>query len=348
MTLVVVGDMDRTVGVAAVASVVSGERVQFTSQALTGAISRAVEGCGLSGTAEIEPIDPDSVFEGDGFVVAMPQTEIARMLEQHREELAGKRVLLAPGGFAGALVFAERFRQWGLPVPEFSEAPGWIAGGVLNDTTVRLVIRKRRLQLAASTDELTASAVAYFGRYIPDLVASDLVSTSLSNVNSTIHPPLAILNATRIQNAEDWYYWDEGFSPAVERVMLAIDQERMDLVAHLHGTTESLLESALSSYSADGLRGETYFDAIKSFDAYRARSGPKSLESRFLTDDVRFGLAAYEALAKRFGVRHSTTAAVRVLAETLLGHELSPDAAAVEALAAYAIGRRAHRNDGAA
>lgn len=336
MSLIVVGHAERTMPVAAVASASAGERVLFTSHEDVGEIKVPVEGCGISGTAVLASIAPDAPLEGDCFVATGSTTALERLFTQRRDEFAGKPVLLAPGGFAGALMFAERFRQWGLAVPRFSEVPGWLAGGVLLDDQVQITIRKRSLDLAAASDADTAGALDLFGRFFPGLVGSDLVTTALANRNAMVHPPLAILNATRIENGEEFYYWDDGFSPAVERVMVAIDRERLALAEALHATGASLLESALDEYGSDGMRGDSFFEAVKSFPPYRRRQGPTELDGRFLVDDVPFGVAAYEQLAERVGVDHTALTAVRVLAEVILGRELRADAYAVEALAAYA------------
>ncbi|TRW45801.1 NAD/NADP octopine/nopaline dehydrogenase family protein [Georgenia yuyongxinii] len=339
MSLIIVGDVERTLPVAAVASVTSGEHVRFTSEEDLGELTVPVTGNGLSGTALIEAVAPGAPTDADSFVVAAPAMDLAGILTARPQQFAGKPVLLAPGGFAGALLCVERFRQLGVPLPQFSEVPGWMFGGRLADGFVQMFMRKRNLDLAASSDEETAAALAHFGRYFPDLVPSDLVTTSLSNINALIHPPLAILNATRIENREAWHYWDEGFTPAAERLMVAIDRERRRIVEALGGRADTILEMALAAYGDDGMRGDSYFETVKSFDGYRNRLGPTDLASRFLTDDVPFGVAGYEQLAERIGIDHPALTAVRVLSEVILGRELKADDAAVTALVRYGQGR---------
>ncbi|GAA1633921.1 NAD/NADP octopine/nopaline dehydrogenase family protein [Georgenia ruanii] len=343
MSLIIVGDAERTLPVAAVASLASGERVMFTSDEDLGELTVPVTGSGLSGTAVIASVSPDVPLDGGSFVVTAPAMDLERIFSARPEQFAGRPVLLAPGGFAGALLSAERFRQWGVPLPRFSEVPGWMFGGRLTHGRVQLFMRKRNLDLAAPSDEETSAALAHFGRYFPDVVPSDLVTTSLSNINALIHPPLAILNATRIENREVWHYWDEGFTPAVERLMVAIDRERRAVVEALGGRADTILEMALAAYGDDGMRGESYYETVKSFAGYRNRPGPTDLDSRFLTDDVPFGVAGYEQLAARVGLDHTALTAVRVISEIILGRGLRADDEAVEALVAYAHERSALR-----
>ena len=340
MTLVVIGDnAERSLPVAAVAALTSGERVLFTTEHGPGEHTVQVEGTGLSGTAVIEAVAPDAQFDGDSYVIAAPAKDLEALLSVRPEQFAGKLVLLGPGGFGGALLATELFRNWGIEAPIFGEVPGWIAGGSLSGDRVNIAMRKRNLDIAGTTDEHTAALLDHFSRYLPELVAADFLTTSLSNINATIHPPLAILNATRIENGEDWHYWDEGLTPGVARLMDAIDAERVNVVTALGGNPRTLLGGALNSYGGDGMQGDTFFDAVKVFPLYRNRLGPKQLDSRFLTDDVPYGIAAYEQLAERIGVDHEALTAVRVLSEVILGRELKADAAAVESLVQYASER---------
>lgn len=339
MTLLVVGNsLERTVPAAAMAAAVSGERVLFTCAEYRDELAVTVEGAGLSGPAVIVPVPLDSPVEADSYIMTAPPEDYERMFAAHRQLYAGKPVLLAPGGFGGVLANAARFREWGLAVPRFSEVPGWLAGAALDGDRVSFVLRKKDLPIAGLSDEETAFALEHFGRFIPEMVASDLITTSLTNINAIIHPPLAILNATRIENAEEWHYWDEGMTPGVHRLMEAVDAERMAVIAAVGGKPISLF--GLSSKSPGGDQfGGSYYRLMKETPIYRKRRGPDTLASRFLTDDVPNGVAAFEQMAEALGLEHHALTAVRVLSEIILGRALTADAATVDAMLAYAKAR---------
>ncbi|TRW45810.1 NAD/NADP octopine/nopaline dehydrogenase family protein [Georgenia yuyongxinii] len=334
--LVVVGPVERSLPVAAVASITSGERVLFTSEEGPGELTVPVDGGGLAGRAVMQAIAPDDLPAGDSFVATGTAEQLEGCFATRPEVFAGKPVLLAPGGLGGVLAFAHRFRQWGVEEPLFSEVPGWMVGGRLQDGCVRIVLRRQSLALAGSGDEETSAALGILGRFFPDLVASDLISTGLGSINALIHPPLALLNATRIDNGELWHCWDEGFTPAVERLMEALDRERLAVVQALHGTSPRLREMALSGHGDDRSARASLYDDVRSSGQFRRRPGPTALDTRFLTDDVPYGIAGWEQLAARLGLVHETLEAVRVLSEIVLGRELRADPYAVDALMAYA------------
>lgn len=341
MTLVIIGNsLERTLPVAAVASLTSGEQVQFSSEQDIGALEVSVEGNGFEGSAFIQSVDLHTVPDAESYVITAPSIELEEIYGRAPEKFAGKRILLAPGGFGGALVSAARFRQRDLVVPSFSEVPGWMFGGNLVGGTVQMFMRKRDLDFATASDEQTDIALKHFVQYFPDLVPSDLVTTSLSNVNGVIHPPLSVLNATRIENQETWHYWDDGFTPAVARLTEAIDQERQNVVEALGGRSESIVEISMKAYRADGMQGSNWYEAVKSFRGYRDRVGPTDLDSRFLTDDVPYGVSVYEELARKIGLDHSALTSLRVMSEIILGRELKADPAAVDALIGYSKNRR--------
>ena len=337
MTLLVVGNsLERTLPVAAVAAVASGERVTFTCEEYRDALAVTVEGTGLSGPAVIVPVPLDASIAADSFIFTAPPEEYETMLRPRAEQCAGKPVLLAPGGFGGVLANIMRFREWGLAVPHFAEVPGWLASGRLAGDRIDIVARKRNLAVAGASDGETAVALRHFGRYVPDLTGSDLVTTSLSNVNAIIHPPLAILNATRIENAEEWFYWDEGLTPGVHRLMEAVDRERMAVIQAVGGKPVSL--SGLSMGPSG--TADAYYTMMKSSPLFRRRRGPDTLASRFLTDDVPNGVAAFEQMAAALGLEHPALTAVRTLSEIILGRPLKADAAVVDAMVAYVKARK--------
>jgi opine dehydrogenase len=339
MVLAVLGpSLDRTLPVAAVASLTSGETV-LVDRADHATLT--ITGNGFDGRAVLAPYERSRADEVSAYVVAAGAEEQEEVLHTNHERFADTPVLLAPGGFGGALVYTDRFAASGAAAPRLSEVPGWMVGGRRDGGTLTVFIRKRNLPIAGIDDAVTVEAVETFGRWFPDLVPSDLVTTSLSNINALIHPPLALLNATRIENGETWHYWDEGMTPAVHRLMCGVDAERGRVLTALGTEHVPLMEMAIGAYGNDGMRGETFYDAVKAYAPYRRRVGPVELHNPFLTDDVPFGIAAYEALARKLGTPHDVLTAVRTLAETVLGRSLSADPNAVDALLEYATSRGA-------
>ena len=125
------------------------------------------------------------------------------------------------------------------------------------------------------------------------------MAISLSNLNPQNHLAMALCNLTRIERAEDWgNYW--GVSPAVGRLMEALDLERLAVAAAYGVSVRTIFDHfALSFGVARGSVGEM---AAAVDGRGGAPLGPKSLETRYVTEDVPFGLVPTEMLAKAAGV----------------------------------------------
>ncbi|MCW4459873.1 NAD/NADP octopine/nopaline dehydrogenase family protein [Microbacterium sp. MPKO10] len=237
------------------------------------------------------------------FVVISDSTKLKEVIFAHRQQIAGRKLLLAPGGFAGVLRVRAWFEKWGLAAPEVGEVTAFITGGKRDSAAsqFRLGAVKRDLPIAAATAAVTRELHAEFGRYFPNLAQSDLVTTTLSNANHMIHPAVVLLNAARIDNGEPFLFYREGLSPATVRFMEALDTERLELVKALGGETLTLQEWMLRYYEGEGMRGETLLECLQTFSGFAGSAAPTTLRHRYLEDDVWFGLAQYLSLARQRG-----------------------------------------------
>lgn len=340
--LVMLGSELRTLAPAAYASAFSGEHVVYATEGRRGRWRARVVGSDASGEASLEGIGPADPVEADAYLIAAPATEIPGLVSARRHELSGRPLLLAPGGFGGVLRVRALFAEWQLPPPLVCEVTGWLgAGRRVDDETMRLSHRKQNLPVAGVTDAETQAAAAVFSRFVPDLVPSDLVTTSLSNINTVGHPAISITNATRMENGETYALWGGGFSGAVARLMTAIDEERLAIVRALGGEETPLLEWMHRFYGHDGFAAPTLEEGLRTFPPYREYSGPDRLDDRFLTDDVPFGLAAFERLAEELGLPHPVLTAVRSTSEVLLGRDLGVEEAVVTSFLTHVRGQGA-------
>lgn len=344
MHLVMIGPEVRTRAMAAYAAVSSNTRVTFTSDgASLGEEHLRILSSEFPPTeARLFGIGPDEMAAGDAFVIALPARSIPEVVSARRLDLSGKPLLLAPGGFGGVLRVRQLFEDWGLTPPIVVETTGWLGSGKIETAgALRITARKRNLPVAGLADTDTNEAARVFNQFWPDFVTSDLVTTSLSNINTIGHPAIAIANATRMENGEPYELWRAGYSRAVSNLMEAIDLERVAVVDALGGDSASLLEWMHRLYGEEGFNGPSLDEALSTFEYYQdgGNLGPASLDDRFLSDDVPFGVAAFEALAKELKLPHRVLSAVRTIAETYLQRSLHSEDAIVSAFLAYAGSR---------
>lgn len=255
--------------------------------------------------------------DSDLFVVVSQSRTLKRVLGEVRHEIAGKSVLLAPGGFAGALRVAEWFTEWNLPAPRVAEVTGFLVAAQAKHSTYTFAAVKRNLPFAAANAEQTHEMLADYLPYFPDLVPSDLITTSLSNTNHMIHPCVVLLNAARIENGLPFRFYREGLSPSTADFLDAVDSERMELVSALGAEPLNLRDWMLRFYADQGMQGTDIVECLQTFPAFADTPSPPSLDYRYLADDVAFGIAQYLLLAQRLGTASENLQSL-VSATTLL------------------------------
>lgn len=126
-------------------------------------------------------------------------------------------------------------------------------------------------------------------------VVDDLLSIALSNLNPQNHLAMVLGNFTRMEIGEEWHQ-NTYVTPSVGRLMQALDQERVSIanafgksVSNLAKKMERVLDRSFNSIS------EAYQIQV---DRGSNPLGPKTTETRYVLEDVPFGLTPTVWLAK--------------------------------------------------
>jgi len=127
-----------------------------------------------------------------------------------------------------------------------------------------------------------------------------VVACGLAAMNPVVHPAGVLLNAGRIEYARgDFYFYEEGVTPSVCRLILGVDRERLAIARALD---IDLLPVAEAFHAAGfGPKGDLWA-TINGSQMLTQLRAPGSVETRWLTEDVPYGLAAWAALGEQFGV----------------------------------------------
>jgi opine dehydrogenase len=148
----------------------------------------------------------------------------------------------------------------------------------------------------------------------------DLIAASLSNINPIAHLAIALCNVTRIEQRETWMQY-QNTTPAVCRLIAALDSERLAL-AHAYGTRVPTAEEHFARSSATSAK-----DLAAIMAEIHARRGgppgPTDMNTRYIIEDVPFGLVFYQWLAGHKGVKMKLTDASVALASAVWGMDFS-------------------------
>jgi opine dehydrogenase len=161
---------------------------------------------------------------------------------------------------------------------------------------------KRSVALAALPAGRTRETVELLRLFFPQIsCASSVMETGLGNIGAVFHPTPTLLNVGRIESTTgDFDYYIDGISPSVARLLEGIDEERLSVARALDVPATSALRWLEESYGVAGCH--SLYEGIHANPAYRGIRAPRSIDCRYVTEDVPTGLVPFASLARKVGV----------------------------------------------
>lgn len=230
----------------------------------------------------------------------------------------GQVVVLNPGRTGGALEFSETIRAKGCAADiTVAETQTLIYScRKTGSASVEIYGVKKEVTLGAFPANRTGKVLELLGPYYPQFApASSCLETSLSNIGALFHPTPVLLNIGRIESDPDGfrYYWD-GISPAVAGLIHEIDAERMAVAAAYGTRILSAEEWLCQSYDT---YGDTLYERIQHNQAYGDIKAPRTIDARYVTEDVPMSLVPISELGRLAGVPTPNMDAVIQLTSTI-------------------------------
>ncbi|MCL2164553.1 MAG: NAD/NADP octopine/nopaline dehydrogenase family protein [Oscillospiraceae bacterium] len=147
---------------------------------------------------------------------------------------------------------------------------------------------KKRLDVAAHRPEDTPKVVEALSRVFPDVVepAQNTLFTSFSNIGMIFHPLPILLNITKVERKEKFYFYTEGISPLVANIIERLDRERVNLASAYGIRVTSAFEWVLDHY---GSEGDTLYERIQNNPAYANITAPIDIDTRYVYEDIATG-----------------------------------------------------------
>lgn len=279
------------------------------------------EGVSRRGTAEIDVVTTEmesAVTGADLVVVVVPAVA-------HPPFFEALAPLLADGQVVGILPENYGSLRLRVALDEIDHDPDVVIGGwdtlgygsrLVEPGSVDCMVRGYRLRY----DSLPSSDAGRFFEAMRELPNHDscqyvdhidtVLAVGLANFNPIIHVPGSVLNvgamevATRNEGVvapnEEWSLYKHGMSPAISRVQWQVYKE-------IRAVTDAI------GIQLPQLGEEQFFEehsvATVSYDApsyyesdITSITGPDSVEHRYFTEDIPYGIMMAANLADRFGV----------------------------------------------
>ncbi len=229
-------------------------------------------------------------------------------------------IILNPGRTFGALEFANTLRENGCKsMPMIAETQTIIFTCRRNaDNEVSIYALKQGVLLAALEQSETSEVIKALPACIREFFkpAQSWIQTSLGNVGMILHCLPVLLNTGWIENNRSVFkYYYDGITPTLAMVLEKLDDERMKAAEALGYSVESTAQWMRRTY---GISGDSLYECLQNNTYYREIDAPRSLQHRYIEEDVPCGLVAVESIGRRHGFETHITTLIIDLANLLM------------------------------
>ena len=154
--------------------------------------------------------------------------------------------------------------------------------------------------------------------------AKNIFQTCLQNANPMLHPCITTLNAARIEGPDDFFFYEEGVTPGVGRLLKAIDDERIQLGKALGLEIEN---DPHISIRQGYLTEESYDHGYSKAPGFMGIKAQTQLDYRYYNEDAGFGLVLWVDLADRLGLELPNVRAMLQIVSSIMGRDYKAEKA---------------------
>ncbi len=232
----------------------------------------------------------------------------------------GQTVIVCPSSCGGCIEFKRgaglELRDEGIVVSETSTLP--YAVRLPEPGKIKIFNKlKGGLLLAAVPAKITGNVLERVRDVYPAMsAAKNILQTSLQNGNPVIHPTITLMNVALIERTKGGFdFYHEGVTPAVGRLIEAVDRERVAIgkklgVEILPDPEIGVVQGYMTEATYD-----TGFVTAPGFAGVKAQS---SLDYRYFNEDVGYGLVFLQKLGEQVGVATPVMSAVITMASVVM------------------------------
>ncbi|MER8880842.1 NAD/NADP octopine/nopaline dehydrogenase family protein [Mesorhizobium sp. M0684] len=314
----------------------SGERTKAlaTGQSLTatGAIEATV-------SVRIAKDCKEAIAAADVVMVALPANGHKKVMDAAAPYLReGMPVIISSHSSFGALYLSRQLAELKVRLPIVVWGTTLVTGRQSGPTEVHVASVRQKVDVATlpfdAMDQGFRLCMTLFGdRFVK---RDGLLAIALSNLNPQNHLGIALLNLTRMEKGEQWSQAG-NVTPAVGRFIEALDAERLAIAARFGIAVRTVEEHfSLSFHVPMGTVSEMNQEMDRQG---RGGFGPSTIETRYVLEDVPFGLLPTVFLGKISGkpaVLHQSGISIFSAA---YGRDLKADNDILPALGIEGIGK---------
>ncbi|HCU22219.1 MAG TPA: hypothetical protein DF698_04910 [Candidatus Atribacteria bacterium] len=237
---------------------------------------------------------------------------------------AGQIVIFVPGNF-GSLVARKKLKEKGLNegigIVETDTLPYACRQSVPGRVDVWGV--KKFLSISCLPSSNNKHLLPLLESILPIRInpLKNVINVAFANTNMIIHCPTMIMNTGRIESEKIGFkFYAQGMTKSVCKIMEAMDLERLRIGKRFSLSLISEYEDAISSYGCNE-KYSSLFEVLTNNPVYsnHGNDSPKSMDFRYLSEDVPFLLVPVSEMGKLAGIYSPVINSTIVYAETING-----------------------------
>ena len=239
--------------------------------------------------------------DNDVLIIALPgygHKAVLDALAPHVE--ARHHVIVSSHASLGAIYLMQLLADRGVTVPVTAWGTTICTGRRQSGTEVRVNTVRSRVDLCTvpqdrSDQALTLCRALFGDRFQP---RDGLLAISLSNLNPQNHMGIALGNITRMERGETWSQ-GQNVTPTVGRLLEQLDLERLEIARALGLEVKTIFEHFHLSFHVPVASISEMNQQMHAMG--NGGTGPATADSRYVTEDVPYGLVLTAALGRLTG-----------------------------------------------
>ena len=254
----------------------------------------------------------------------------------------GQIVALCPANLGGSLFFHHTMQKMGYHAKVTFAEFSCMMYACRKKTPSSVWVRgyKHNLGVAFFPEKNAESAFERLHGLYPYIIRyNNIIETGFSNTNTTLHTSLMLLNAANIDNQEDRHFYRECCTQSLDNLINVLDAERMALNAFGNTNVRSVTQICKDWYGHQGAKGDTLREVHYSLAHFSASKMPTTMNYRYVTEDVPFGLIPSVEFFKQFGFSYTTHKALADILCAVCARDFYQGARTIEQLGIAGMSR---------
>ncbi|MDJ0631287.1 MAG: NAD/NADP octopine/nopaline dehydrogenase family protein [Rhodobacter sp.] len=239
--------------------------------------------------------------ENDILLIALPAYGHKAVMDALAAYIGPRhRVIISSHASLGALYLGDLLATRGVSVPITAWGTTAVTARRLSPSEVRVNTVRKLVDLCTVPDAASHTEHALCQRLFGDRFQprDGLLAISLSNLNPQNHMGIALGNMTRMERGETWSQ-GQNVTPNVGRLLEALDAERLAIAGALGLEVRTIFEHFHLSFHVPVASVSEMNQEMHA--AGNGGTGPATADSRYVTEDVPYGLALTAALGRMTG-----------------------------------------------